>query len=425
MSNIIEIKPLTRVEGHGVVRVFMDGSHVDRVELALVEPPRLFEVLLRGKHFREIPDIICRICSLCSTIHRVTALMAVEKAFGIIVSSETYLYRQLIVLGGHIQSHALHLFCLALPDHFNAAGFADLAKLAPDLLKLGLRIKAVGNDIQETIGGRLIHPINVKIGGMGQHIASNDLLRLQQSLKSILSDTIRTVELFSSFATPGPPLPPPVYLAVKDENAPPLFGDMLTTSTGIAVKGSDYRSALKESVNDHSNGKFSHFDDTNIAVGALSRLNMNIRLTEAAGKAFDQAKKKLVNGDMWQNNLAQAIELVFAVESAMEIIDSLLQTGHGHSATDGILSPKGEGTAITEAPRGVLIHSYSFNSRGYCVGADIITPTAINQAAIEQDLLFLARATEGAGEQEMKFKLEMLVRAYDPCISCAVHLISL
>ncbi|WP_369412345.1 Ni/Fe hydrogenase subunit alpha [Geotalea toluenoxydans] len=391
----------------------------------MVEPPRLFEALLRGKHFREIPDIICRICSLCSTIHRVTALMAVEKAFGIIVSSETYLYRQLIVLGGHIQSHALHLFCLALPDHFNAAGFADLAKLAPDLLKRGLRIKAVGNDIQETIGGRLIHPVNVKIGGMGQYIANNDLLRLQQSLKSILADTTSTVELFSSFATPGPPLPPPVYLAVKGENAPPLFGDMLTTSTGIAVKGSDYRSALKESVSDHSNGKFSHFGDANIAVGALSRLNMDIRLTEAAGKAFDQAKRKLVNGDMWQNNLAQAIELVFAVESAMEIIDSLLQTGHGHSATDSILTPQGEGTAITEAPRGVLIHSYSFNSRGYCVGADIITPTAINQAAIEQDLLSLARATEGAGEQEMKFKLEMLVRAYDPCISCAVHLISL
>lgn len=425
MSNVIEIKPLTRVEGHGAVRVYMDGSYIDRVELALVEPPRLFEALLLGKHFMEVPDIICRICSLCSTIHRITALIAVENALGINMAPETQLYRRLIVLGGHIQSHALHLFCLALPDYFNAAGFADLAKLEPDLLKLGLRIKALGNEIQETIGGRLIHPVNVKIGGMGQHIDRKILHRLKESIESILSDTIRTAELFSSFTTPAPPLPPPAYLGVKGENAPPFFGDKLVTSGGVLVEGINYRSVLSESISDHSNAKFSHFGDANIVVGALARLNLGMQLTEAAGKAFVQAKGKIIEGDIWHNNLAQAIELIFAAEAAIEVIDCLLQTKHGHSAQVKIQSRMGEGTAVTEAPRGVLIHSYSFNSRGYCLGADIITPTAINQAAMERDLLALARALAGAEESEIKIKLEMLVRAYDPCISCAVHMIKL
>lgn len=424
MNSVIEIKPLTRVEGHGLVRVYWDGQQVDRVELALIEPPRLFEALLIGKHFQEIPDIICRICSLCSTIHRVTALMAVEQALGISVSDTTKGYRQLTVLGGHIQSHALHLFCLALPDYLNAASFVDLARHAPDLLTLGLKIKAVGNDIQETVGGRLIHPVNIKIGGMGKLLERQDLLRLKKELQSILSGTLSTVELFASFATPEPATLTTTFLAINPTSSYPFFGNTLVTSNGESIPDSDYRASLGEETNDHSHGKVSKFKGKTVTVGALARLNLGLPLTTLANDRFESAKDKLATGGIWTNNLAQAIELVLSVETAIETIDMLLK-GKQKQQKPQTGARQGRGTAITEAPRGVLIHSYSFDSRGYCNQADIVTPTAINQLAMEEDLLAVARTMKDADEVDIKLKLEMLVRAYDPCISCAVHMIKL
>lgn len=427
MSSVIEIKPLTRVEGHGVVRVYLDGSKVDRVELALVEPPRLFEALLHGKHFQEIPDIICRICSLCSTIHRVTALMAIEAAMGIDVSYESRLYRELIVYGGHIQSHALHLFCLSLPDYFQTAGFADLATREPDLLKLGLRIKALGNMIQETVGGRLIHPVNVKLGGIGQQLGKEKLLMLQDGARSALPDMHRAVELFASFGRTEQPLPAPVLMAVTPCGSAALFGDILSTSSGKSFSSSKYGNFLNEKVTLHSHAKISKINEDVVTVGALARLNMGLVLSPMAREVFLHAKENLINRDIWSNNLAQAVELVFATETALDIIELLLQgpclAGTTSSSADTMNNRRG--TAATEAPRGVLIHSYSFDRRGFCTAADIITPTAINQEAMERDLLSLAQSLVLTDEEELRSKLEMLIRAYDPCISCAVHLVRL
>jgi sulfhydrogenase subunit alpha len=425
MSNVIEIKPLTRVEGHGIARVYLDGKRAERVELALTEPPRLFEALLLGKSFEEVPEIICRICSLCSTVHRVTSLLAVENALGFDVSQETRLYRELIVNGGQLQSHALHLFCLALPDYYNAASFADLATQAPEILRMGLKIKGVGNLIQETVGGRLIHPVNIIPGGMGKRVNRAGLLKLQEALETILPDTIRAYNLFASFAVPGPSLPRSIFMAVQGDTAAPLFGDRLDLSNGRSVMASNYREALPERVVGHSNAKQSLFEGEESVVGALARLNVGIKLSSRAAQAFFNAREKLIAADIWSNNLAQAVELILAVECSLEIIATLLSLDAKPDRPVAVTPRKGSGSAATEAPRGVLIHSYSFDNRGFCTAADIITPTAINQAAMERDLLALARKMEGADDAELKLKLEMLVRAYDPCISCAVHLIRL
>ncbi|HZV82480.1 MAG TPA: nickel-dependent hydrogenase large subunit, partial [Geobacteraceae bacterium] len=170
MSNVLEISPLTRVEGHGRITVFFAGKKVEKVALSLYESPRLFEALLKGKSYAEVPEIVCRICSLCSTVHRICSLLAIEKALAIQVSEQVRLYRELILYGGHLQSHALHLYCLVLPDHVNATGLAGLAGKAPEELKMGLRIKAAGNLIQETVGGRTIHPVTLIPGGMGKPV---------------------------------------------------------------------------------------------------------------------------------------------------------------------------------------------------------------------------------------------------------------
>ena len=425
MSDVIEIRPLTRVEGHGIVRLYLDGKRAERVELALIEPPRLFEALLLGKRFDEVPEIICRICSLCSTVHRVTSLLAVENALGIEVSPETRLYRELIVYGGQIQSHALHLFCLALPDYYNAAGFADLAAKTPDLLKLGLRIKSVGNLIQETVGGRLIHPVNIIPGGMGKRVSRPDLLKLQGALEDVLPAAVETHNLFASFAAPTRPLPRHSFLAVQGETAASLFGDRLDSSRGRSVAVTNYREALPENVIAHSHAKQSRFEGEEVIVGALARLNLGMKLPPMADKAFIDSRVKLIGVDIWGNNLAQAVELIMTVECALETVTNLLNKGAGPVGPAAVTPRKGSGSAATEAPRGVLIHSYGFDSRGYCTAADIITPTAINQEAMERDLLALAREMESADDAELRHLLEMLVRAYDPCISCAVHLVRL
>jgi sulfhydrogenase subunit alpha len=426
MANILEIKPLSRVEGHGTVKVFFSGHQVEGVQLNLSESPRLFEALLLGKRYDEIPEIICRICSICSSVHRVTSLLAVEEALDIKVSIPTRLYRELIVAGGQIESHSLHLFCLALPDYFDASGFADLAAKAPEELKTGLRIKAAGNRIQELVGGRLIHPANLIPGGMGKHPSRDQLLMLQEELQSIVPDAVKSCELFSTQGTPlhSPGLPTHRYLAIQGDDNDSPTGKVLVTSSGRYAAIQSYRELLSEQVATYSNAKQCRADGEIVAVGALARLNIGAQLPSRSAQAFFDARSQLLAAPMTANNLAQAVELIQAGEQALAIIDILLDH-NVHESVERFPIRSGRGTGATEAPRGVLIHCYEFDGRGICTAADIITPTAINQAAMEQDLYLLASALTGKDESELKRQLEMLVRAYDPCISCAVHVVRL
>lgn len=425
MSSVLEISPLTRVEGHGRVSVYLDGKRVERVRLALTESPRLFEALLVGKSYLEVPEIICRICSLCSTVHRIASLLAIEKALAIEVSEQARLYRELILNGGHIESHALHLFCLVLPDYVGTTGIADLAVKASEELKMGLRIKAAGNLIQETVGGRLIHPVTLIPGGMGKPVTREGLLQLRETLTSVIPDSWKAYELFRSFPLPLESLGAPRFMAIQSNSAPPLFGERLMIGTEGSVPVEGYRETLGEKVVAYSNAKTSAVDGDPLIVGALARLNLGVDLSPKAAQAFRECRPQIVGRDIRANNLAQAVELVHALERSLEIVEILLNRGFNRERPTAPSPRKGEGSAVIEAPRGVLIHSYSFDGRGLCSAADIITPTAINQAAMERDLLLVARAMEGSDEPDMTSALEQLIRAYDPCISCAVHLIRL
>lgn len=424
MNSTIEISPLTRVEGHGRVTVHLDNGRVEKVVLSLFESPRLFEALLVGKSFHEVPEIICRICSLCSTVHRVCSLLAVEKALGIEISEQTRLYRELILYGGHIQSHALHLFCLALPDYLEAQGFADLAAKAPEELKMGLRIKSAGNLIQERVGGRLIHPVTLIPGGMGKPLGEEGLLELKETLEAVLPDAMKTFQFFSTCPSAPSSLPIPRYMAVMSGFAPPLFGERLATSDGTTFYAEAYRERLSEEVCEGTSAKISLLDGEPVTVGALARLNIGTAVSAGASQALLVSRDRIIGSDIRANNLSQAIELIHAVERSLEIIDTLLSAGVKREKPPTITPRKGRGSATIEAPRGTLIHSYGFDRHGLCTDADIITPTAINQAAMERDLLHCARALEGANEEVMRLELEKLVRAYDPCISCAVHIVS-
>jgi sulfhydrogenase subunit alpha len=423
MSSVVEISPVTRVEGHGSVKVFMDGRNVERVELRLTDSPRLFEALVIGKSYREVPDIVCRICALCSVVHKVTALQAVEKAMGIEVSELTRLTRELIVNGGMIQDHALHLYCLVLPDLLNLRGVAEVAQHAPDLLKRALGVKRVGNLIQETVGGRLSHPVNITVGGLGLRIARDTLLRLRDELAAVSGECRECFTLFKD-PLPFPELPTPNYLALKPTL--PFFGERMRIFGGGEFAVEQYRQQIAEEILPHSNAKQVTVMGLEPTVGALARLNVDATsLGSEAGMILETVKGAIIGRDISANSLAQAIELCQAVERAMAVIDQLLEIGPEESGAPQQATAFGRGSAACEAPRGLLIHSYAFDESGLCTEGDVITPTTFNQGAMAANLLALARGMDEAEPAGMTAAMERLIRCYDPCISCSVHLIEL
>ena len=421
MGSVVEINPLTRLEGHGSVKVYREGARVERVELCLSESPRLFEALLIGKSYLEVPEIVCRICSLCSTVHKVTALLAVEDALDAGVSEATAVTRELMLKGGLLMDHALHLYCLVLPDLLGVRGVAELALKAPELLKSGLAIKKAGNMIQEVVGGRLIHPVNICLGGLGRRIGKEQLGRLRAELEGVLPACREAYRLFRT-PFPFPELPAPDFLALEPAD-PPLSARSCRMTAGGFFAVRDYRDHIKESVLPHSNAKHSRVQGREATVGSLARLTLGASLAGAAQGVFREARGELDGRDIRGNNLAQAIELSHAADRALELIDRLIEIGGDGGGNLKPVPREGLGSAACEAPRGVLIHSYAFDDAGICTKADVITPTALNQGAMARDLLALARGMEGEDPARMTAALERLVRCYDPCISCSVHLL--
>ncbi|MDD2542176.1 MAG: nickel-dependent hydrogenase large subunit [Desulfuromonadaceae bacterium] len=411
MKRVSKIDIMTRVEGHGSIELIRDGGRVVDAHLNIFESPRLFEALLVGRSFVEIADIACRICSICSTVHKVSALQAVESAVGVTISRQTGLLRELAVQGGQIESHALHIFCLALPDYLNINGIQQLAKLEPKILQMGLKIKKVGNLIQEIVGGRAIHPFNLLVGGIGKVPEAGQLQILEDCLAAVCQDVTASISFVFGLDDVLPLLAMLPYCVVS--GGPPLFGDRLTTSAATTIFASSVVAWLNESVELYSNAKVSHFRETTpYFVGPLARLAKSIPSEYASHFADTSIRSSLK---------ARIIELQQAVERAQFLIKQLLDNGLEKEMPVMAVPAQGEGISLMEAPRGVLLHSYRFNDRGVCCAANIITPTAINQGAINMSLKELVAAMDGADYNQIRTAAEILVRCYDPCISCAVH----
>lgn len=403
---------LTRVEGHGSVELIRDAAgRVVDARLTLFESPRLFEVLLVGRRFDEVADIACRICSVCSTVHKVAALQAVEQAMGISVSRQTALLRELAVQGGQIESHALHIFCLALPDYLGINGFQDMAASAPEKLKLGFRIKKVGNLVQEIIGGRAIHPFNLLVGGVGRVPDIDALNLLSQQLADIMGDVTGCIPYICGLKEILPPLVTTPLCAVSGGSS--LFGDCLVTSTGESVPAHKAAGWFNERTERYTHAKVSSFSGSNrYMAGPLARILLNMPAGYAGHFADTSMRSSLK---------ARAVELQQAVERANALIRELLDAGVKKEPPAATVITEGMGTSLVEAPRGTLLHSYRFDGQGICTAADIITPTAINQGAIAASLKELVRTMDGAEYEQIRSAAEVLVRCYDPCISCAVH----
>ena len=429
VNKSINIPHLGRVEGHGGIEIDIENGEVSKVNLDIYEGSRFYEMLVIGKHYTEVPSIISRVCAICSVGHTLTSQMAVENAFGVKVTKKTELLRGLLLHGELIESHSLHLFALVLPDLLGYDGVLAMAKDYPKEVSIALGLKKLGNSIQELIGGRVIHPINALVGGFGKLPTKEQLLELKTNLEKGLKDSLLIAELLKTIKISDYAESPTIFAALEssDQSRYSYLGDTILTSLGERFSKEDFRKICHEGVVKHSHAKQSLYSGKPFMTGALARINLHGEKL-LKGKAKELQEKllpKLPSENILHNNLAQMIELVHSFERSTELIDLIIDEGLGQEEVLKFDVHAGHGVGAIEVPRGTLYHYYEIDDEGKIIDADIVTPTAQNLANCEKDLKVSVGKLMNEPKDYLEFKLEMVARAYDPCISCAVHLVTL
>ncbi len=426
MRKEIIVEHLARVEGHGSIKVLIEDGKVKDVKFEIFEGPRFIEKVLVGRMYYEAPDIVARICSICPDPHQVASAIALEKALGISVSWQVKMLRELQLLADLISSHALHLYLLALPDFL---GYPDALSMIDKYgreVKLGLQLKKAGNTVKEILTGRSIHGCTVKPGGYTKIPSQEELEHLAKMLNSSIEGAILAVKLFSSIDMPDFPREENVFMAVDPGDKYGLIGDYILISTGERYPAEQYKMLTNEVAVPHSTAKHSTYKGMPFMVGALARMVLN--RDKLRGRALELLKEVEDKFDILNpltNNLAQAIEMVYAVERSIEIISELLDKGLKEEAIVKVEPKRGSGVGSVEAPRGILYHYYEVNDEGRITKADIITPTAQNAANIEKYIKISAERLLARGVEKLEPLLELVPRAYDPCISCSAHMIKI
>jgi sulfhydrogenase subunit alpha len=427
MSKSIMVDEVCRVEGHGGINVSIQNGKISKFDFDIFEGARFFEPLLKGRTYDEVASITSRICAICSFGHTLASLQATEDAFGVKVTPQTEKLRDLMMHGEMIESHALHLFCLVLPDLLGYPSAIHMAADYKGAVVLGLGLKKLGNTMREVLGGRAIHPCNAVVGGFGKVPSVEGLVALQGSLGKALDDAMKAVDLLASLPTPNFSESPTVYAALDSPRGIyGYFGKDILISTGERLDIHDYRKLTNEKTVSHSHAKHSLYAGKPYMTGSLARLILNEK--KLKGRAVEAKQKlglSLPTDNIFANNLAQAVELVFSIERSGEIIAELAREGMQEEKPREVKVKAGQGTGAVEVPRGTLYHSYVYDDGGRILEADIITPTAQNLANIEKDFRAAVERLANEPQDQMAFKLEMVARAYDPCISCSVHLIEM
>lgn len=424
----IKIDHLARVEGHGNVHVVIEDGAVQTVEMNVIEPARLFESMVRGRSYTEVSYIASRVCGICSASHVVTSLLAIERIFGVEVTDRTKALRELLVYGSYLQNHATHLFVLAAPDFLNQPSVFPLAQSDPALFDKALGLKALGNELCTKVGGRSIHPITAVVGGFTHEITSEEYLELADKLEASIPFAVQTVDLFNSFRTPDIQTAGD-FLAMTADDRYAVADSRIATfvHAGVSFDADDIDENVDEYKVDHSAALFarSRVTGSNYFTGALARVNASwSKLSKTAKVAAAKAGLRPPELNPFRNNVAQAVELVDALERCADLCRRLANDEFEGSSEPVAFAPcAGKGTGFTEAPRGTVFHELELDDEGRVVHASIITPTAQNVANLEGDMLLLAEnmLEIDASPDKIRAEIEKLVRAYDPCFSCSVH----
>jgi coenzyme F420-reducing hydrogenase alpha subunit len=423
-GHVMHAATLARVEGEGAMHIeYRDGVVTD-VQLRIYEPPRFFEAFLRGRAHTEPPDITARICGICPVAYQTSACWAIEDACGIEVTEEIRLMRRLLYCGEWIESHALHIFLLHAPDFLGYDGAIEMAADHPEVVARGLRMKKAGNDLMDTVGGRSIHPVNVRVGGFYRMPTREELRALRPTLERARDEAIETVRLVSGFDFPDLEQPYE-YLALRTERGYPIESGSVVTSSGGAFAVQDFTRHIEEFHVAHSNALHARLDGATepYVVGPLARYSLNSdRLSPVAKDAALEAGLGATCRNPFRSIVVRAVELVEAYTEALRIIDGW--TGSASPSVD--VPPRaGEGFGASEAPRGVLFHRYVLDEAGIIRDAQIVPPTSQNQRSVEADLRTMVAAWSELDDHTLLHRCEQAIRNYDPCISCATHFLDL
>ncbi len=423
-DEFLKVDALARVEGEGGMRVRIRNGQVTEVALDIYEPPRFFEALLRGRGFGEAPDITARICGICPVAYQMSACQAIESAFDIEVPENVRLLRRLLYCGEWIESHALHIFLLHAPDFLGYDGAIEMAKDHADLVELGLRLKKAGNDLMSVVGGRSVHPINVRVGGFYRFPDSVMIDQLRPTLERARDDAIATVAAVSQFSFPDLEHTHE-YLALRPEDSSyPLERGRLVTSGGMSFGADQFGEFIVEEHVERSNALHAHLAGVDsYLVGPLARYSLNYdRLSSLAQQAARDAGLSTTCRNPFQSIVVRAVELVYACDEALRLLDQFDPLG---DPSVEVIPRAAVGHGVTEAPRGILYHRYELAEDGSIVSAQIVPPTSQNQTAVERDLTAFVQQHLDLPTEELTLRCEQAIRNYDPCISCATHFLDL
>ena len=419
----INVHHLTRVEGHGNIVVDVKNGELKKAELEIVESPRFFESLLRGRPWEEAPYITARICGICAVGHAQASINALEDALGVVPSEQTIKLRKLLFNAETMQSHWLHAFFLAAPDFFGAGSALELVGDKPEVVKMALRLKRLANDLGDMIAGRKVHPITMKVNGFTTLPSREDMQDIRKRLVEAREDMETTMNLLQGVAIPDfERATEYVALHLEDEYA--WIDGGIRTTDGFDYDVHDYRAVTNEKVVPHSSAKHCSHNRDSYMVGALARFNVNHELLRPEAQAVArELGLQAPCTNPFMNTVAQVVETVHCLEDSIELLDGFLAEGLRREPR-GVEFRPGTGVGAAEVPRGVLFHEYEIDDTGHIARANCIIPTGQNLANIDADLRALVPQVMDRSKAEITLALEMLVRAYDPCISCSTHLLN-
>jgi coenzyme F420-reducing hydrogenase alpha subunit len=417
--NKIEVPVLARVEGEGELHIKVKAGKILDLKLRIPEPPRLFEGFLRGRHFMEVADITARICGICPIAYQMSATHALERALGIQIHPAIRALRRLFYCGEWIESHALHIYFLHLPDFLGCQDAFEVAGINPDAVKMALRLKKIGNELVRVMGGREIHPVSACVGGFYRVPKKAELDALLPDLRWALEASLKTVTLTASLEFPDFEQDYE-YVALSHPEEYAFNEGRIVSNRGLDIDASEFEEHSVEQHVKHSNALHSVMRERgSYHVGPLARFNLNYaQLTPEARRAAEEVNLQPPVLNPFRSIIARAVELVFACEEAIRIIESY----EPPPAPRVEVRPRpGTGMAATEAPRGLLYHRYSVDENGLITAARIVPPTAQNFRRMEEDLWSYVPRLLDLDNYQIAWRAEQAVRNYDPCISCATH----
>ena len=417
----IEVHHVTRVEGHGDIVVDTQNGEIKECRFEVVEAPRMFEAFVRGRPYYELSHITSRICGICAVGHATASLHATERALGVEVSEQTVFLRKLMFHGEMIDSHVLHTYYLVAPDFLGVGSVIPLAGSHPAVVERALRIKKLSGDLCAMVGGRHTHPIAMTVGGFTHLPSESQLREMRARFVEAREDIDESIALFGTL--PWPKFERDTeYVCLKEDDEYAFIDGRIVSSDGFSYPIEDYRKVTNEYCVPFSTAKWTRHNRDSYMVGALARFNNNYdQLHPRAKVAAAKLGMKPIITNTFLNSAAQAVEMVHCVEDSIEIMDELLTRGVKPESPTPVEVKAGEGAGSCDVPRGILFHNYVYDENGICTSANCIIPTGQNMANLNLDMKALVPQIMDRPQDEIRLMLEMLVRAYDPCISCSTH----